>query len=73
MGLQSLRPGHTILGGQGVMSRRWSVRPEGLARVVAVIKAHTHHPMGDRVLSRWWLVRHEGTAKGAAVSKARAH
>ena len=73
VGLQSLRPGHTILGGQGVMSRRWSVGPEGLARVVAVIKAHAHQPMGDSVLPSWWLVRHEGPARGAAVSKARAH
>ena len=49
------------------------MRPEGLARVVAVIKAHAHQPMGDRVLPTWWLVRHEGPARGAAVSKARAH
>ena len=45
-GLQSSRPGDTSLGGQGILPRRWSVRPEGLARGAVVFKARGHQPGG---------------------------
>ena len=39
------RPGHTCLGGQGVLSRRWLVLQEGL-RGAAASKARAHLPVG---------------------------
>ena len=44
-GLPSPRTGHTSPGGQGVLPKRWSVRPEGPARGAAVPKAWAHQPM----------------------------
>ena len=36
--------GHTTLGGQWLMLRRWSVRREGPVRGTAVSKARPHRP-----------------------------
>ena len=40
-GQQSPRPGHTSLGGRGVLPKRWSLLKEGL-RGVAVPKPRAH-------------------------------
>ena len=45
-GLQSSEPGHTNLGGHGVLPRRWSVCREGPARGAAVSKAGAHQHGG---------------------------
>ena len=45
-GLQCPRPGHTSLRGQGIVPKRWSLRPEGPARGAAVSKAPANQPGG---------------------------
>ena len=46
--LQSLRPGHSSLGEQGVLSKWWSLRFEGRARRAAVFNTRVHEAGGDR-------------------------
>ena len=47
-GLQPSKPGHTSLGGQGVLLRRWSVCLEGPTRGAVVSKARAHQHGGTR-------------------------
>ena len=52
---KSPRPGHTSLGGRGVLSRRWSVLEEGLRGAAVPRPGHTS--LGERgVLHRQWSV-----------------
>ena len=56
----SQRPGHTSMGGKGVLPRRWSVLKEGLWGAAAPNDPGTPALGGRGVLPRRWSVLKEG-------------
>ena len=73
-GLPSSGAGHSCLGGQGVLPKWGSVRPEGPGRGAAWSPTPGHTILGGQgVLPRRLSLRPKGPARGAATFKAREH